>query len=136
MIQYDHPIKIYYKDVDQMGIVYYSRYYEYFEEARTELLASVGLDVTDIEKRDAPNPMTARYLTKCWCVKEAFSKAIASPYLRLDVSYSHIKYKGARFPIVHFVTEPKEWNLKRQDIRISLSDTKEYVVAVCYVWTS
>ena len=92
--------------------------------------------LTDIEKENAPNPITAKYLTKCWCVKEAFSKAIASPYLRLDVSYSHIKYRGARFPIVHFVTEPKEWNLKRQDIRISLSDTKEYVVAVCYVWTS
>ena len=50
MIQYDHPIKIYYKDVDQMGIVYYSRYYEYFEEARTELLASIGLDVMEVEK--------------------------------------------------------------------------------------
>ncbi len=57
MIQYDHPIKIYYKDVDQMGIVYYSRYYEYFEEARTELLASVGLDVTDIEKRGITLPV-------------------------------------------------------------------------------
>ena len=89
--------------------------------------------LTDIEKRDAPNPMTARYLTKCWCVKEAFSKAIASPYLRLDVSYSHIKYRGARFPIVHFVTEPKEWNLKRQDLRLSLSDTKDFVVAIVYI---
>ena len=49
MIQYDHSIKVYYKDVDQMGIVYYSRYFEYFEEARTELLNSIGLDVTSIE---------------------------------------------------------------------------------------
>ena len=50
MIIYDHPVKIFYKDVDQMGIVYYSRYFEYFEEARTELLASVGLGVTEVEK--------------------------------------------------------------------------------------
>lgn len=49
MIQFDHPVKIYYKDIDQMGIVYYSRYFEYFEEARTELLNSIGLDVTSIE---------------------------------------------------------------------------------------
>ena len=50
MIIYDHPIKIYFKDVDQMGIVYYSRYYEYFEEARTELLGYIGLDVMKVEK--------------------------------------------------------------------------------------
>ena len=39
MIQYDHNVKVYYKDVDQMGIVYYSRYFEFFEEARTEMLS-------------------------------------------------------------------------------------------------
>ena len=59
--------------------------------------------LTDIEKNNAPKPMTAKYLTKCWCVKEAFSKAIASPYLRLDVSYTHLKARGARFPVVHCV---------------------------------
>ena len=50
MIRHDHVIKVYYRDVDQMGIVYYSRYLEYFEEARTELLVSLGLDVPFIEK--------------------------------------------------------------------------------------
>ena len=61
MIQYDHPIKIYYKDVDQMGIVYYSRYYEYFEEARTELLASIGLDVTEVEKKGITLPVISSH---------------------------------------------------------------------------
>ena len=57
MIQYDHSIKVYYKDVDQMGIVYYSRYFEYFEEARTELLNSIGLDVTYIENEGIQLPV-------------------------------------------------------------------------------
>ena len=57
MIQYDHPVKVYYKDVDQMGIVYYSRYFEYFEEARTELLNSIGLDVTSIENQGIQLPV-------------------------------------------------------------------------------
>ena len=57
MIQYNHPVKVYYKDVDQMGIVYYSRYYEYFEEARTELLNSIGLDVTSIENKGIQLPV-------------------------------------------------------------------------------
>ena len=50
MIQYNYYIRVYYRDVDQMGIVYYTRYLEYFEAARTELLRSVGLDVTKIEQ--------------------------------------------------------------------------------------
>ena len=32
-----------------MGVVYYTRYLEYFEAARTEMLKSIGLIVTDIE---------------------------------------------------------------------------------------
>ena len=49
MIQFEFRTKVYYKDVDQMGIVYYARYYEYFEAARTELLKSLGIHVTAIE---------------------------------------------------------------------------------------
>ena len=49
MIQFEYRTKVYYKDVDQMGIVYYARYYEYFEAARTELLNSLGIRVTVIE---------------------------------------------------------------------------------------
>ena len=57
MIRYDHPIKVYYKDIDQMGIVYYSRYFEYFEEARTEMLSSIGLDYSNIEENGAMLPV-------------------------------------------------------------------------------
>ena len=49
MIKFDYHTKVYYKDIDQMGIVYYARYFEFFEEARTELLSSIGLIVTKIE---------------------------------------------------------------------------------------
>ena len=89
--------------------------------------------LTDIEKKNAPSPMTARYLTKCWCVKEAYSKAIASPYLRLDVSYIHHTRRGVRFPVIH-ASASKDHKSLRQDVRISLSDTVEYVVAICYLW--
>ena len=57
MIRYDHPIKVYYKDIDQMGIVYYSRYFEFFEEARTEMLSLIGLDYSNIEENGAMLPV-------------------------------------------------------------------------------
>ena len=50
MIEYHFPVTVYYKDIDQMGIVYYSRYLEYFEMARTELLRSFGVNVTELEE--------------------------------------------------------------------------------------
>ena len=50
MIQFEYRTKVYYKDVDQMGIVYYARYYEYFEAARTELFKSLGIRITAIEE--------------------------------------------------------------------------------------
>jgi len=61
MIRYDHPVKVYYKDIDQMGIVYYSRYLEFFEEARTELLNSIGLDVTTIEENGIYLPVVTSH---------------------------------------------------------------------------
>ena len=57
MIRYDHPIKVYYKDIDQMGIVYYSRHFEFFEEARTEMLSSIGLDYSNVEENGAMLPV-------------------------------------------------------------------------------
>ena len=61
MIFYDHKVKIYYRDVDQMGIVYHSRYLEYFEESRTELLSSVGLSVSKIERLGITLPVVSSY---------------------------------------------------------------------------
>ena len=57
MIEHNHLVKVYYHDIDKMGIVYYSRYLEYFEEARTELLYSLGLRVKDIEKKGLMLPV-------------------------------------------------------------------------------
>lgn len=57
MIKHDHIIKVYYRDVDQMGIVYYTRYLEYFEEARTELLDSLGFSISSIEHEGMQLPV-------------------------------------------------------------------------------
>ena len=61
MYKYNHLTKVYYRDVDQMGIVYYTRYLEYFEEARTELLDSLGLTISFIEDRGIQLPVIASH---------------------------------------------------------------------------
>ena len=61
MIYYDHNIRVYYRDVDQMGIVYNTRYPEYFEESRTELISSIGLSVSKIERSEITLPVVSSY---------------------------------------------------------------------------
>ena len=61
MIKYTYRTKVYYKDVDKMGVVYYARYFEYFEAARTELLQSISLDVTTIENEGYFLPVITSY---------------------------------------------------------------------------
>ena len=44
-----------------MGIVYYSRFLEYFEESRTELLLSYGICVTELEKKGIMLPVISSH---------------------------------------------------------------------------
>ena len=69
MIKYNYKTRVYYRDIDQMGIVYYTRYLEYFEAARTELLRSIGLDVTTIEEMGYFMPVIS-----CYCDYKKFAK--------------------------------------------------------------
>ena len=43
--------RIYYHDTDAGGVVYYGRYLNYLEEARTEFLEGLGLSVDDFAGR-------------------------------------------------------------------------------------
>jgi acyl-CoA thioester hydrolase len=44
------PIRVYYEDTDAAGIVYYANYLKYMERARTEWLASVGYELSALER--------------------------------------------------------------------------------------
>ena len=109
MISFDHRVKIFYKDVDQMGIVYYSRYFEYFEEARTELLASIGLRVTDVEKKGIMLPVISSH---CDYLKGArFEQTIiiragifTEPRSKLQIDYS-VFIEDEKEPIATGYTE-------------------------------
>ncbi len=92
MISHKHHLKVFYRHIDQMGIVYYSRYFEYFEEARTELLNSIGLNVTSIEKNNIFLPVISTYcefkkglrLEQKFIIETKISKI---PKARLKINY-------------------------------------------------
>jgi acyl-CoA thioester hydrolase len=54
-------IRVSYADTDQMGIVYYARYFEYFEKGRTELLRQLGLPYSQMEQSGIKLPVISAY---------------------------------------------------------------------------
>jgi acyl-CoA thioester hydrolase len=50
MIRHTTTIRVRYADTDKMGIVYNGNYLAFFEVGRTELLRSIGLPYTELEK--------------------------------------------------------------------------------------
>lgn len=45
-----YQVRARYAEVDKMGVVYHSRYFEWFEAARTEMLRNLGLPYKQLEK--------------------------------------------------------------------------------------
>ena len=50
---YEIEIRVRYAECDCMGVVHHSKYFEYFEMARTELLRADGVRYRDCEERGA-----------------------------------------------------------------------------------
>jgi len=46
---YHLPVRVYYEDTDQQGIVFYANYLKYFERGRTELLRHFGAAPAAVE---------------------------------------------------------------------------------------
>jgi len=50
IISYTHSMRSRYSETDRMGYVYYARYLEYFEVARTEMIRSLDFSYRDLEE--------------------------------------------------------------------------------------
>ncbi len=57
MIVHKHVIRVRYADTDAMTFVYNGKYFEYFEVGRTELLRSLGLPYSVVEKNGYQLPV-------------------------------------------------------------------------------
>lgn len=49
MIFSETKIRVRYADTDQMKVVYHARFFEYFEQSRSDLLRAIGLPYAEIE---------------------------------------------------------------------------------------
>jgi acyl-CoA thioester hydrolase len=64
MLTHTTRIRVRYADTDQMKAVYYGKFFEYFEQARTDLLREIGLPYAELERMGFQLPVVeahARY---------------------------------------------------------------------------
>lgn len=54
---YTHSMRSRYGETDKMGYVYYGRYLEYFEVARTEMIRSLGMPYSALEEQGIMLPV-------------------------------------------------------------------------------
>ena len=84
ILSFEHRLRSRYSETDKMGYVYYGRYLEYFEEARTEMIRSMGVRYSTMEK-----------------------DGIMLPVIHSEIDYKHPLYYDEEILIkVHVYTVP------------------------------
>jgi acyl-CoA thioester hydrolase len=63
MIKHVTPIRIRYADTDQMKFVYYGKFFEYFEQGRSDLMRAIGLPYPEIEAMGLLLPVIEAHAT-------------------------------------------------------------------------
>ena len=63
MIRHVTQVRVRYADTDQMKFVYYGKFFEYFEQGRSDLLRSIGLPYPEIEAMGLMLPVIEAHAT-------------------------------------------------------------------------
>jgi len=90
---YTHILRSRYGETDQMGYVYYGRYLEYFEVARTEMIRALGLPYKKMEEEGIMLPVIHAeidYQSPVFYDEELQIKVSVfdKPFVRLDTWYN------------------------------------------------
>jgi acyl-CoA thioester hydrolase len=92
MIFSDTRIRVRYADTDQMKFVYYGKYFEYFEQGRSDLLRQIGMPYPEIEKMGYILPVVeahSEYRQSALYDEEITVRTIIEelPQVRVRISY-------------------------------------------------
>jgi acyl-CoA thioester hydrolase len=84
--------RVLYAHTDKMGIVYYGRYFEYFEAGRNDMLRKIGYPYTELEKKNIALPViesSAKYLSFAEYDDEILIRTFLRqvPTVRINIDY-------------------------------------------------
>ncbi len=95
MIQQPYQHKVQYYETDQMGMVHHSNYIRWFEEARVDYLAQIGLPYRNMEEEGIGSPVLS---VQC----QYKSKVVFDEIVTIAVTL--LQYTGLRMTIDYIVT--------------------------------
>jgi acyl-CoA thioester hydrolase len=92
IVEFTHTLRSRYGETDRMGYVYYGRYLEYFEVARTEMIRSYGFSYRELEESGVMLPVIhseVEYKAPILYDEEMFIKVMIFdvPAVRLQTFY-------------------------------------------------
>jgi len=90
-------LRVRYEETDSMSVVYYGKYFVYFEVARTEYLKMIGYNYVDIEKNGI-------YFVVAQSNCNYISPATFDDYIKI---YTRVEYiKNSSFNFLYCITKP------------------------------
>jgi acyl-CoA thioester hydrolase len=115
-------IKVRYAETDMMGIVHHSRYYPWFELARTEFIKNAGMSYAEIEKNGVLLPLVETHARYIKPLKFEDEVAVITHMTKLrgaSCEFGYEVYKGYELcttgRTLHAITDPqfRPFNLKK-----------------------
>lgn len=96
-----------YAETDMMGIVHHSRYYPWFEVARTEFIKNCGMKYSDMEKMGMLLPLTKTEASYHHGLRYEDEVLIECRVSKLTVARCEFLYKVYKLPEMKLCTEGK-----------------------------
>lgn len=101
-MHYDIDIRVRYAETDQMGIVYHSNYFPWFEEARTSFFEAIGFSYAELEAQGVYFP-----LLECGCRYRSPARYPDRVVVRVQLK----ELKGLRATLGYEVTRKSDGTL-------------------------
>jgi acyl-CoA thioester hydrolase len=96
MIKHLTNVRVRYSDTDQMKFVYYAKYFEYFEQARSDMLRAIGLPYPEIERLGIFLPVIEAFAKYKRSARYDELLTIESTLKEMPVARVRIEYKVFR----------------------------------------
>lgn len=96
-----------YAETDMMGIVHHSRYYPWFEVARTDFIKKIGMSYTEMEKMGIMLPLTETAAKYYYGLKYEDEVLVTCKMTKLTVARCEFTYEVYKLPEKKLMTVGK-----------------------------
>ena len=96
-----------YAETDMMGIVHHSRYYPWFEQARTDFIKKIGMTYSEMERMGILLPLTETGAKYYYGLKYEDEVLIKCKLTKLSVARCEFEYEVYKLPEMKLMTTGK-----------------------------